>query len=121
VSTLFGRRRRLPEAKSSKLAKVNKAKRAAVNFIIQGTAADLHKLSLIALHRSLPYGCRLLLTMHDAVLVEVPTWLIEEATEQIRQAMTATPAEFSVPLKVEIGVGQNWAECKMPHSFATVQ
>ena len=112
VRTLYGRRRYLPNIYSTLPGDVAEARRHAVNTRIQGTAADLLKLALIRLHDTLPDAVRMLLPVHDSVLLEVPTPLVEQTSQIVREAMESTPAGFAVPLKVEVKAGRTWAECK---------
>ena len=112
VRTLSGRRRRLPGIRHLLPGESYLAQRQAVNTIIQGTAADLFKLSLIRLHEALPGDVRMLLPVHDSVLLEVPTELVEETRPIVKEAMEAVPTSFSVPLRVEVKAGRTWADCK---------
>ena len=112
VRTLYGRRRQLPNIYSASDALAAEARRQAVNTIIQGTAADLMKLALIRLNDALPDGVRMLLPVHDSVLLEVPSAVVEETQQIVVAAMESTPADFSVPLKVEVKTGPTWAGCK---------
>ncbi len=112
VRTLYGRRRYLPNIHSANDAATAEARRHAVNTIIQGSAADLLKLALIRLHDTLPDEVRMLLPVHDSVLLEVPEPLVEETSQLVRDAMEAVPEGFSVPLKVEIHTGRTWTDCK---------
>ena len=111
VRTFYGRRRQLPNIYSASDALAAEARRHAVNTIIQGTAADLMKLALIRLHDTLPDDVRMLLPIHDSVLLEVPTALVDETRRIVVAAMEAVPAGFSVPMKVEVKTGRMWAEC----------
>jgi DNA polymerase-1 len=86
--------------------------RQTVNAVIQGTAADIMKMALVRAHQALPAGCSLLLTVHDSLLVEVPSADVDEAAAVLRQATEFPPPEFAVPLKVTIRSGRTWAECK---------
>jgi DNA polymerase-1 len=112
VRTLRGRRRRLTDIRSLDPAKVAKARRQAVNTIVQGTAADLLKIALIRLNDALPDGVRMLLRVHDSVLLELPEGLVEETRRIVIEAMEDVPAGFTVPLKVEVKTGRTWADCK---------
>ena len=112
VRTLSGRRRRLPDIRSRDPAAVAAARRQAVNSIVQGTAADLLKMALIRLHDALPDDVTMLLSVHDSVLLEVPTELVEETSPIIVAAMERVPAGFNVPLKAEAKAGRLWAACK---------
>ena len=112
IRTLFGRRRYLPNIYSRLAGDVAEARRHAVNTIIQGTAADLMKMALIRLNAELPDGVRMLLPVHDSVLLELPEGLVEETRQFVVAAMETLPAGFTVPLKVEVKTGRTWAECK---------
>ena len=84
----------------------------AVNTIVQGTAANLIKLAIVRLHDVLPAKVRMLMTAHDSVLLEVPESLVAETRQIVKAAMETLPAGFTVPLKVDLGTGRTWAECK---------
>ena len=112
VRTLSGRRRPLPDIRSRDPDEVATAQRQAVNTVIQGTAADLMKLALIRLNNALPDGVRMLLPVHDSVLLEVPEGLVEEPRKIVQDAMETLPDGFSVPLKIEVKTGRTWAECR---------
>jgi DNA polymerase-1 len=112
VRTLFGRRRYLPNIYSALPADAAEARRHAVNTVVQGTAADLLKMALIRLHDSLPVEAQMLLSVHDSVLCEVPTGLVEETSQIVRDAMETLPEGFTVPLKVDVTIGRTWADCK---------
>jgi DNA polymerase-1 len=70
------------------------------------------KLALIRLNAELPDGVRMLLTVHDSLLLEVPEAQVEETQQLVVEAMESTPADFSVPLKVEVKTGRTWSGCK---------
>ena len=70
------------------------------------------KLALIRLNDALPDGVRMLIPVHDSVLLEVPSSLVEETQHIVVATMESTPAGFSVPLKIEVKTGRTWAECK---------
>lgn len=112
VRTLYGRRRRLPEVWSPDRGKAEHALRQAVNSVVQGTAADLNKLALVRLHQVLPPQVRLLLTVHDSVLLEVPQEMCECVTNMVRQEMEAAPPNFTIPLRMDVKTGLTWGECK---------
>jgi DNA polymerase-1 len=88
------------------------ALRRAVNAAIQGTAADIMKMAIVRVHEALPGGCSLLLTVHDSLLVEVPSADVDEAAAVLRHVMECPPPDFGVPLKVNIRTGRTWAVCK---------
>jgi len=112
VRTMYGRRRQLPNIYSASDALAAEARRQAVNTIVQGTAADLLKVALIRLHDRLSDEVRMLLPVHDSVLLEVPQVRVEETRGIVQAAMETVPAGFAVPLKVEIRTGRTWADCK---------
>jgi DNA polymerase I len=112
VRTLFGRRRYLPNINSERLGDANEARRHAVNTIIQGTAADLIKLAIIRLDQTLPVDVKMLLPVHDSVLLEVPEQRVEEVRQQVAEVMELSPSGFAIPMKVDVKVGSTWAECK---------
>ncbi len=112
VETLFGRRLYLPEINVSNQARRQYAERTAINAPMQGTAADLIKLAMIALDRwireaGLPV--KMIMQVHDELVFEVRHDALEPARAAIRQRMTGV-AELAVPLLVDIGVGNNWDE-----------
>jgi DNA polymerase-1 len=112
VRTLFGRKRALPELLSRNPALRQGAERMAVNTPIQGTAADLIKIAMIRVDRALAtreLDARLLLQVHDELVLEVAERDAPAATELVRTEMSAAAA-LAVPLEVEVGTGQSWAE-----------
>ncbi|HEY3447700.1 MAG TPA: DNA polymerase I [Myxococcales bacterium] len=111
VATLFGRRRFVPEIHSRNPATRNGAERIAVNTPIQGTAADLIKRAMIEVDRRLrseSLQARLILQVHDELLVEAPEAEVEKAKVLMVEAMRGA-GQLKVPLLVEIGVGKTWA------------
>jgi DNA polymerase-1 len=114
VSTLMGRRRYLPEIDSGNHNMRQFAERAAVNMPIQGTAADIMKLAMIAVYAYLKQecqGCTLLLQVHDELLFEVEEAMLPIVTPEILQRMEAA-FPLSVRLRVDAKAGPNWAEMK---------
>ncbi|WP_288841680.1 DNA polymerase I [uncultured Deefgea sp.] len=112
VETVFGRRLWLPEIKSSNGAKRAGAERAAINGPMQGTAADLIKLAMIAVAKWLDaeqLQSKLLLQVHDELILEVPEAELELVTRKLPEIM-ASVAQLKVPLLAEVGVGNNWEE-----------
>jgi DNA polymerase-1 len=110
VETVFGRRLWLPEIRSSNPARRNGAERAAINAPMQGTAADLIKLAMIAVHRWLADArlhARLIMQVHDELVLEVPDDELGRVKTDLPQMMTGV-ARLAVPLLVEVGVGPNW-------------
>ena len=112
VETLYGRRRYVPELNASNRNVREAGERLAYNMPIQGTAADIIKLAMIRLDRELEgTGARLLLQVHDELLLEVPEDRAEEVAALVREVMEGA-ASLSVPLSVEVGVGPNWYDTK---------
>lgn len=114
VSTLLNRRRYLPDIKSPNFNIRSFAERTAMNTPIQGTAADIIKLAMIKLADLIQekgLKSRLLLQVHDELILEVPPEEVEEMVEMIKEAMEGA-IELNVPLKVDINVGQTWYEAK---------
>jgi DNA polymerase-1 len=113
VKTMFGRRRLVPELNSRNFQIRSAAERMAVNMPIQGTAADIMKRAMIDVHAALAGrpDARMILTVHDELLFEVPTERVEEISAIVQDKMqSAVP--LRVPLTVDIGVGENWKEAK---------
>ena len=110
VETVFGRRLRLAEITSPSGPRRAAAERAAINAPMQGTAADLIKLSMIEVQRWLDESglrARLVMQVHDELVLEVPEAEIETVRETLGRLMTGV-ARLKVPLEVETGVGDNW-------------
>ncbi len=112
VATLYGRRRELPELKSSNFNLRSFGERVALNMPIQGTAADIMKLAMVHVARALEeekLQARLLLQVHDELIVECP----EEEKERVGEILCREmehAAELSVPLTVDVRSGRSWAE-----------
>lgn len=114
VRTMFGRRRPVPEISSSNFMQRSFGERIAMNSPIQGTAADIMKIAMIRVNRALKeqgMKTKILLQIHDELLLEAPKEEAEMAAEILRREMMAA-AELSVPLSVEIKIGENWYETK---------
>lgn len=109
VHTLFGRRRLLPDLRNTDPMRRAQAERIAKNTPIQGTSADLLKLAMVSLAEPVVPGARMVLTVHDELVFEVPEALAKEAGEKVRKAMESAH-EFDVPLVVDIGWGRTWAD-----------
>ncbi|HSG22528.1 MAG TPA: DNA polymerase I [Azonexus sp.] len=110
VETAFGRRLWFPEIRSSNGNRRQGAERAAINAPMQGTAADLIKLAMIAVQNWLEsrgLKSRLVLQVHDELVLEVPDEELMEIRMHLPRLMTQV-ADLKVPLIVEVGVGQNW-------------
>ena len=111
VTTMFGRRRLVPELTSRNGQIRAAAERVAVNMPIQGTAADILKRAMIDIHGALPAGARMILTVHDELVFEVPEAGAQEAAAFARERMERA-AVLDVPLTVDVGIGQNWKDAK---------
>jgi DNA polymerase-1 len=112
VHTVLGRRRYLPDVASDDNRVRAAAERFAVNMPIQGSAADILKLAMLALDRRLRGGklkAWMLLTIHDELLFEVAPPDVDKLTELVREEMTGV-LDLKVPLEVHLGVGDNWLE-----------
>lgn len=113
VVTVLGRRRLLPDLVSRDPELRSRGKRQAFNTMIQGSAADIMKLALIRAHKMIPEQSRVLLTVHDELVVMSPHEVVEETVSSLREAMEGVGLpQMKVPLKVEIGTGKNWSEAK---------
>ena len=111
VTTMLGRRRRVPEITSRNGQLRSAAERVAVNMPIQGSAADILKRAMIDVHAALPPDTRMILTVHDELLFEAPESQARKVAELVRTKMESA-VELSVPLTVDVGIGQNWKEAK---------
>jgi DNA polymerase I len=114
VETISGRRRYIPEIASRNYNIRQFGERAATNAPVQGSAADIIKLAMISIHRELSAGgagARMLLQVHDELVLEAPT-SEAEATRALVKRLMEGAFELSVPLEVVTGTGDNWYECK---------
>ena len=115
VTTILGRRRPLPEIRSSRVQDRNYAERIARNTPIQGSAADLLKLAMIAVDTGLEtspsheFGAELLLTVHDELVFEVPTERVAAFCPWVKSKMENV-LPLSVPLVVDVGTGTTWGD-----------
>ena len=112
VETVFGRRLYLPEIKSGNAARRQYAERTAINAPMQGTAADIIKRAMITLHKWLEESgaqARMIMQVHDELVFEVAEDAIAEVQSVVVKQMEAA-AELTVPLMVDVGVGNNWDE-----------
>jgi DNA polymerase-1 len=114
VTTLLGRRRPIPELRASNRATRSLGERLAVNSVMQGTAADVIKIAMIRIHdrlRAEGRAARLVLQVHDELLLEVPQTEVSAVRELVRAEMVgAYPLDPA--LAVDVGVGDDWAEAK---------
>jgi DNA polymerase-1 len=113
VKTMYGRRRLVPELTSRNGQIRAAAERAAVNMPIQGSAADILKRAMIDVHAALSSrpDTRMILTVHDELLFEVPADRAREVADIVRARMQEA-ATLAVPLTVDVGMGGNWKEAK---------
>jgi DNA polymerase-1 len=114
VSTLLGRRRFIPELRMSNAALRGAGERMAINMPIQGTAADIIKIAMINLPerlRAAGLGARMLLQVHDELVLEVPRGEVEAAAAILRETMEGA-LKLDVPLTVDVKVGDDWESMK---------
>ncbi len=112
VETVFGRRLYLPDIRAQNQGRRQGAERAAINAPMQGTAADLIKLAMVSVQNWLVadgLGTKLVMQVHDELVLEVPEAEIDLVREHVPQLMAAV-AELAVPLEADVGVGANWEE-----------
>jgi DNA polymerase-1 len=114
VTTLWGRRRQVPELRARNYQVRTQGERLAVNTVIQGTAADIIKLAMLRCHEALvaqKLRTRLILTIHDELLFEGPPEEMDAAKDLVRSQMCGV-WEREPPLEVDIGVGEDWLKAK---------
>lgn len=112
VETLLGRRRSIPDINSTNRNAREYAERTAYNTPIQGSAADIMKLAMLAMAPLLPeFGGRLLLQVHDEIVAEVPVANADRAAESVKHCMEEA-IELAVPLRADLGTGPNWLEAR---------
>jgi DNA polymerase-1 len=110
VTTVLNRRRYMPELTSSDATMRKAAERAAINAPVQGSAADVIKIAMIRLDKALEKtGARMLLQVHDELVVESPAGEAEDVAAMMKEIMEQA-IKLDVVLKVDVGVGDNWAE-----------
>jgi DNA polymerase-1 len=114
VTTLFGRRRGVPELRSSNFRNRSLGERLAVNTILQGTAADIIKVAMVTVSRELErrgLASRLVLQVHDELVLECPEDELDACRPLLRDAMCGA-LELDPPLDVEVGAGDDWVAAK---------
>ena len=114
VTTLMGRRRRIPELRARQRQTRQRGERLAVNTVIQGTAADIIKLAMIRAHRALRDAgleTRLVLQIHDELLFEAPKGEMDAAATLVEREMCAA-YDLDPELAVDIGIGEDWLAAK---------
>jgi DNA polymerase-1 len=112
VETVFGRKLVLPDIKNAKGAKLASLERQAINAPMQGTAADLIKLAMVAVQKALDdhgKGTRMIMQVHDELVFEVPEAEVDWLRTEIPRLMAGV-AQLKVPLLAEVGVGPNWEQ-----------
>ena len=112
TTTIMGRRRYIPELRATKMPLKAFGKRVAMNAPIQGSAADIMKKAMVNVHAALKKECpeaRLVMQVHDELIVEVCEEKAEFVREILRREMENT-VSLSVPLTVDVTVGKNWLE-----------
>ena len=114
TTSLFGRRRPVPELRASNRQTRSLGERLAVNFVMQGSNADIIKKAMVSIHRRLRdegRGARLVLQVHDELLLEVPDREVSPVKELVRDEMCRA-FDLDPPLAVDVGVGDDWNEAK---------
>lgn len=112
VTTLFGRRRHIPEINSKNRQVRQFAERTAMNTPIQGTAADMIKVAMIEIYGKIKeMRSKMILQVHDELIFDVHKDELEQMKDIVRSTME-TSVDLDVPVKVDMGIGSNWLECK---------
>src|SRR5437763_11484047 len=114
VTSILGRRRPVPEIRAGNRQTRSLGERLAVNFVMQGSNADIIKVAMIRIQRRLREegrAARLVLQVHDELLLEVPDREVARVKELVRAEMCGA-YDLDPPLAVDVGVGENWAEAK---------
>jgi len=112
TQTMLGRRRYLPDLTSDNRQRREMAERMALNAPIQGSAADIIKVAMLAVHRDLAAAglrSRMLLQVHDELLFEVAPGELDQVKALVSAAM-GSAADLAIPLEVSMGYGLSWAE-----------
>ena len=114
VSSIYGRRRYVPAIKDRNFNVRNRAEREAINMPIQGTASDIVKIAMLKVDAALKrenLKTRIIMQVHDELLLESPNDEVERAMETVKKEMDSA-VKLDVPLIVEIGAGDNWMNAK---------
>jgi DNA polymerase I len=110
VTTLLGRRRSIPEIHSSNFNEREAGRRIAINTPIQGTAADIIKIAMVKIHERLKgFRSRMILQVHDELVFEAEEGEVDTLSGLVKHEME-NAMKLDVPVKVDLGVGRNWAE-----------
>jgi DNA polymerase-1 len=114
VSTILGRRRKLPEITSANRVQRENAERMALNTPIQGSAADLIKVAMFQVDKRIMEKwpeVKMILQVHDELVFDTPAAQVEEMGQEVAQIME-NAVRLKVPVKVDLGWGRNWLDCK---------
>ena len=114
VTTLFNRKRNIPELKNTVYTIRQSGERIALNTPIQGTAADIIKLAMVKVYKALKENnlkTKMIIQVHDELIFDVPKEELEKVKQIVTQIMDNV-TKLSVPLDIDINMGQNWAEAK---------
>jgi DNA polymerase-1 len=113
TETILGRRRYIPELQAANPRVRDLGRRQALNAPIQGSASDVFKVAMIAVDTALraapELDCRMLLTVHDELVFEVPVFTVETAAALVKERMEHA-VELDVPLQADVGWGANWSD-----------
>ncbi|MBX4201654.1 DNA polymerase I, partial [Candidatus Saccharibacteria bacterium] len=110
VETLLGRRRPTPDVQSPNFMVREAAYRAAVNMPLQGSAADIMKLAMINVANKLDDDCKMLLQIHDSLIIETPKAKAEAVARMVKDIMETTYTKLPIKLKADTSTGENWGE-----------
>lgn len=110
VETVMGRRRPTPDVQSSNFMIREGAYRAAINMPIQGSAADLTKMAMVAIEKELPEGAFQIMQIHDSIMVECKESEAEKLGQKMQKIMENIKPDLGVNLKVDVSIGKNWGE-----------
>jgi DNA polymerase-1 len=110
VETLLGRRRPTPDVHSSNFVVREGAYRAAINMPLQGSAADIMKMAMIEVAKKLPAKSRILLQIHDSLIIEAPEKEAESVGEIVKQTMETAYTNLPLKLKADVSIGKNWGQ-----------
>ena len=110
VETFYGRRRPTPDVKSTNFIIRQAAERAAANMPIQGTEADLMKRAMISVDKALPDGAKLIMQVHDSLIVECDKNISKDVANILQTKMESVAPELKIKLAVDVTIGHNWGE-----------
>ena len=110
VETLYGRRRPTPDLHAPNFLVRAAAERAAANMPIQGTEADLMKRAMLSVHKALPDGAKLILQVHDSLIVECDKAQADDVAKLLQEKMEQVAPELPVKLAVDVKIGEDWGD-----------